>query len=81
MFLFNKSLFYIFLKIQTKGYLTSTTAGYVDPHTTAYPYLTYIGMGVSLLFALITAYRMKRMQRNLRVIFYFLTEKNPLYFK
>jgi hypothetical protein len=53
----------------------------VDPHTTAYPYLTYIGMGVSLLFALITAYRMKRMQRNLRVIFYFSSEKKPPIFQ
>ena len=78
--MFDKSLFYIFLKKQTKGYLT-TADGYVDPHTTAYPYLTYIGMGVSLLFALITAYRMKKMQRNLRVNFYFLTEKKLLYFK
>jgi len=72
MFVFDKiPLLHFFKKIQTKGYLTSTTAGYVDPHTTAYPYLTYIGMGVSLLFAIITAYRMKKMQRNLRVIFYF----------
>ena len=49
--------------------MSSTPGENVDLHQTAYPYLTYVGMAMSIVFAVITAYRMRRLQRNLRVIF------------